>query len=115
MPPTPRIFELRTYIATPGRLDALQDRFRDHTLGLFKKHGLEVAGFWVALDADNQPTETLVYLLSFESREAAKAAWATFYVDPDWVAAKAASEVNGPLTTSVQSVFLAPTDYSAVS
>ena len=34
------------------------------------------------------------------------------YVSPDWVAAKKASEVNGSLTSKVESVYLTPTDYS---
>jgi NIPSNAP len=109
-----RSFELRTYVAAPGKLDALLARFRDHTTALFEKHGMENLGYWVAHDPDGGPTETLIYLLAHESRPAAKESWAAFYVDPDWVEAKAASEVGGPLTTSVASVFLAPTDFSAL-
>lgn len=111
----PRSFELRTYVATPGRLADLQARFRDHTTALFEKRGMTNVGYWVAVDENNEPTETLVYMLAHASRQAAKDSWAAFYTDPDWIAAKAASEVNGPLTTSVSSVFLTPTDFSALS
>jgi NIPSNAP len=110
-----RAFELRTYVAAPGKLDALLARFRDHTTALFEKHGMTNVGYWVAQDAEAQPTETLIYLLAHASREAAAESWAGFYVDPDWVAAKDASEVDGRLTTSVASTFLSPTDFSALS
>ena len=40
------IYELRTYEAAPGKLPALNARFRDHTRGLFERHGMEVVGFW---------------------------------------------------------------------
>jgi hypothetical protein len=40
-----RYFEMRTYIANPGKLDALNARFRDHTCKLFAKHGMECIGF----------------------------------------------------------------------
>ena len=107
-----RSFELRTYVAAPGQLDALLARFRDHTTTLFEKHGIIDLGYWVATDAEGRPTETLVYLLAHTNREAAQAAWAAFREDPDWIAARAASEVDGRLTARVTSVFLDPTDFS---
>jgi hypothetical protein len=109
-----RVFELRTYIAAPGKIDALNARFRNHTLALFKKHGMDVVGFWMPVDKDKDPdaANKLVYLLAFKSREAAAAAWKAFAADPDWVKARAASEVDGRLTTKIESVFFAPTDYS---
>ena len=107
-----RCFELRTYHAAPGKLEALNARFRDHTCALFKKHGMEIVGFWIPADADKGATNTLVYLLAHKSRDAAKKSWAAFSADPDWKKARAESEVNGKLTEKVESVFLAATDYS---
>lgn len=107
-----RVFELRTYHAAPGKLAALHARFRDHTNALFKKQGMTVVGYWVPMDADKGSADTLVYLLAHESRAAAKASWAAFGADPEWVRVKADSEKDGPLTTKVESVFLSPTDYS---
>jgi NIPSNAP len=106
-----RSFELRTYVAAPGKLDALLARFRDHTTALFEKHGIANIGYWVATDDDGKPTETLIYLVAHTSRETAKESWATFQADPDWIAAKDASEVDGRLTASVTSVYLDPTDF----
>jgi hypothetical protein len=109
-----RVFEMRTYYAAPGKIDALNARFRDHTLALFKKHGLEVVGFWMPIDKDKDPAagDKLVYILSFKSRAAAEASWKAFVADPAWVAARNASEANGKLLTKIESVFLSGTDYS---
>jgi hypothetical protein len=104
-----RVFELRTYHTHPGALPALERRFRDHTLGLFERHGLEIVAFFTPTDDGGN---TLVYLLAFDSREAADTAWAAFRADPEWIAVKAASEADGPVVEHVESVFLDPTDYS---
>jgi heme-degrading monooxygenase HmoA len=109
------VFELRTYHVAPGKLDALQERFVNHALGLFEKHGLRVVGFWIELDEDKRPTETLVYLLVFDSRPAADEAWSAFRADPAWIEAKAKSEQDGPLTTAIESTFMVATDYSPLS
>jgi hypothetical protein len=110
--PDTRVFELRTYHAAPGKFDALHARFRDHTNALFKKHGMTVVGFWVPTDADKGSADTLIYVLAFKDRDAAKAAWAAFGADPEWVRVRNESQKDGPLTTKVDSVFMAPTDYS---
>jgi hypothetical protein len=107
-----RVFELRTYTTPPGKLDALNTRFREHTLALFKKHGMEVVGFWEPLDKEAGAGEKLVYILSHQSRAAAEASWKAFRTDPEWLKAKADSEKDGPILTKFESVFLAATDYS---
>lgn len=109
-----RCFEMRTYYAAPGKLEELNARFRDHTCALFKKHGMEIVGFWIPTDADKGADNTLVYILAHQSREAAKKSWAAFMADPDWKKAQAGSEANGRLVTKIESVFLAATDYSPV-
>lgn len=106
-----RVFELRTYYAMPGKLDALHRRFRDHTFGLFARHGLELVAFLAATDEPAR-ANTLVYLLAFPDREAAERSWEAFRTDPDWIAAKSASEVDGPLVEHLESVFLEPTEHS---
>jgi hypothetical protein len=106
-----RVFELRTYTAPDGKLDALNARFRDHTIRIFQKHAMTSVGYFVPQDAPNSQN-TLVYILAHPNREAAKANWAAFQADPEWQKAYRESEVNGRLTTKVESVFLDPTDYS---
>ena len=107
-----RCFELRTYFATPGKLEALNARFRDHTCALFKKHGMEIVGFWMPTDKEQGAETKLVYLLAHKSREAAKQSWKDFGNDPEWKKARTESEVNGKLTEKTESVFLSATDYS---
>ena len=107
-----RIFELRTYTAAEGKLDALNARFRDHTNKLFVKHGMELVGYWTPTDEKKGAGNTLIYILAHASKEAADKSWAGFRADPEWKAALAESEKNGKLTTKVESVFMKPTDYS---
>lgn len=107
-----RCFEMRTYIAAPGKFEAMHARFRDHTCALFKKHGMEIVGFWVSTDTEQGADNKLVYVLAHKSREAAKKSWDAFRNDPDWQTARAASEVNGKLVDKVQSIYMAATDYS---
>ncbi len=106
-----RIFELRRYDAVPGKLDALLTRFRDHAAPLFEKHGMTNVGFWVELD-DGKRTETLVYLVAHESREAAAESWAAFWEDPDWVAVRTSGE---PVTANATWSFLEPADFSPLT
>src|SRR5258707_11545326 len=85
-----RCFELRTYHAAPEKLEALNARFRDHTVALFKKHGMTQLGYWTPMDKEKGATDTLVYILAHKSKEAADASFTAFRADPDWVAAKKA-------------------------
>ena len=106
-----RIYELRTYISTDGKLDNLLARFRNHTIKLFEKHGMQNVGYWVAAD-EPASKNTLIYVLSHKNRDAAKASWDAFRKDPDWVKAKGESEANGAIVDKVTSVFMNPTDFS---
>ena len=107
-----RCFELRTYYAAPGKLEALNARFRDHTCALFRKHGMEIVGFWIPTTKEQGAENKLIYVLAHKSREAAKQSWKDFSSDPDWKKARTESEVNGKLTEKVESVFMSATDYS---
>lgn len=113
---TARVFELRTYTTPEGKVANIDARFRDHTTKLFAKHGITNIAYWHPVDAAQGAGRTLIYLIAHPSRDAAKANWAAFRVNPIWVAAKAASEkaAGGSLTTEVKSVFLAPTDFSTL-
>lgn len=107
-----RCFEMRTYHAAPGKLEALHARFRDHTNRLFTKHGMTLIGYWVPQDKDKGADNTLVYILAFPSRAARDKSFAEFGKDPEWIAARDESEKNGKLVEKVDSVFLSATDYS---
>ncbi len=130
-----RVYEMRTYYAPEGKLDALHARFRDHTVKLFEKHGMTNVGYWTLATAPGVkpakpaaiaalggkagpdaklPEVTMIYLLAHPSAEARDKAFAAFRTDPAWVEAKAKSEAGGPLTVpeGFQSLMLKPTDYS---
>jgi hypothetical protein len=108
-----KAYELRIYTCNPGKLPDLLKRFREHTCALFEKHGMENIGYWVPVDAENGSETTLYYILAHKSREAAKASFAAFGKDPEWQAARAASEAAGKiLAKPPESIFLKTTDYS---
>ncbi|MEM1245965.1 MAG: NIPSNAP family protein [Acidobacteriota bacterium] len=109
-----RVFELRTYITLDGRLDALNKRFREHTIGLFEKHGMTVMGFWEPTDAEKGKGNTLIYMLAFPSEEARSASWKAFAEDPEWKKVAAESQKDGKIIERIESVLMAPTDYSSV-
>jgi hypothetical protein len=114
-----RVFELREYTASAGNLAALDARFRDHTIGLFTKHGMEHFGYWHLTPPQKNCENQLIYLLAHKSREAAAESFKAFRNDPAWTKAKEESEkkAGGSLTeggmAGVKSTFLKPTDYSA--
>ncbi len=105
------VFELRTYTASEGKLDALHARFRDHTLGLFEKHGIKNVGYWVPVKEPDSKSK-LIYVIRHASRDAAKKSWAAFMADPEWQEVYKKSEVDGKLAAKVESVFMEATDYS---
>jgi hypothetical protein len=110
------VFELRTYTTPPDRLKNLDARFRDHTIELFKKHGMNNWAYFHKMPGQSGADTTLVYVLTHKSQDAAKASFGAFGQDPDWKAAREASEkeAGGSLTVpnGVKSEFLVPTDYS---
>lgn len=117
-PPAPSVladghcYELRTYLAHPGRLEALHARFRHHTNRLLEKHGMKLVGFWVPQDEGKGAENTLVYIVEHANRAAAHASWEAFRQDPEWVEARRQSELDGPIVVKVEALFLNPTDYS---
>ena len=108
-----RVFEMRTYYAHPGKMQALHTRFRDHTNKLFVKHGMTLIGFWSPIDA-KEAEQKMVYILAFPSKEAADKSWEAFRNDPVWKEVRTASEKDGPLVAKVESVYLKATDYSPI-
>src|ERR1035437_6425770 len=106
-----RVYELRTYTCFEGKLEALKARFRDHTIEIFKRHGLESVGYWVPEEAEKSKT-TLIYILVHPSLEAAKKNWDGFHNDPEWKKGSADSEANGKIVQKVESIYMDPADFS---
>ena len=108
-----RVFELRTYTAPEGKLRNLQARFRDHTMSIFEKHGMTNVGYWTPPD-EPLSANTLIYIISHDSREAAAASWQAFGCDPEWRTVSRESQVDGRIVSNVESIFLDPTDFSPI-
>lgn len=108
--PAGPVFEIRTYIASAGKLEDLHARFRDHTIRIFARHGMKSIAYWIPTDQRN----TLVYIIQHESRDAAARNWKAFMSDPEWVKIAAASNANGNLVARADSYFATAADYSPV-
>ena len=104
------IYEYRVYEAAPGKLEALNARFRNHTLGIFERHGIKNIGYWTAGVGDY--SDRLIYIVAFEDAGQRERAWAAFRADPEWNRVRAESEVDGALVARVFNSLLSPTDYS---
>lgn len=102
------IYELKKYTANPGKAEALMRRFETHTMPIFKRLGIEVLHCWTEPGA----ADVFYYLTRFASPQARDAALQAFAADPEWKAAKAASETDGPLLGSQSTVALLPTGFS---
>jgi len=112
---TPRLFELRTYTVTPGRIEDLHTRFRDHTLRIFAKHGMTNYLYWRPVADQPAMNDKMVYMLAFPNQEARNEAWKAFGADPEWKTVSDNSQKTGPMLISpggVVSIQLTPTDYS---
>jgi hypothetical protein len=111
-----RVFELRTYKATPNHLPNLLARFREHTLKLFEKQGMTNLWYWTLTDKEQGADDMLIYFLSHPSKEAGLEAFKKFGADPEWQAVKKASEekAGGSLTEYVKSEYMIPTDFSPI-
>src|SRR5208283_3279846 len=96
MPSSTAVYELRVYLAAPGKLTDLLARFREHTIKLFEKHGIKNVAYWTPVDEPGK-SSTLYYILQHPSREAAAANWKAFQDDPEWKSVKDKSEANGKL------------------
>jgi hypothetical protein len=104
------IYELRIYTANPGKMGALQARFRDHTTRLFEKHGIKNVGYW--MNTIGGRSDELWYMLAFEDLGQRDAAWRAFAADPEWQEARKKSEENGALVHHIENRIMAPTDFS---
>jgi hypothetical protein len=108
-----RIFEMRTYTALPGRLDALNARFRDHTTRIFERHGMTNVGYWTPQEAPLSEN-TLVYILAHDSRDAGQGSWDAFRADPEWAQVAEESQRDGRIVEGVDVLWLEATDYSKI-
>jgi NIPSNAP len=112
--PPHHVYELRLYHVKEGKMDALRDRFRDHTDAIFKRHNMKSIGYWSPEDAPSSQI-LFIYILEHPSREDAEKNWAAFQADPEWQEVKAESEKQGPLVDHIDRYFMDPTSFSALN
>ena len=101
------IYTLRIYHMHPGRTPAIHQRFSEHTLGLFQKHGIHVCDFW----QDDDGEARIYYMCAFADREERERKWHAFTSDPAWLAVKSASEQDGPIVAKIENYFLSRVPY----
>jgi len=106
-----QVYELRTYTAPDGKLDNLLARFRDHTMEIFEKHGMTNHGYWLPQDEELRQN-TLIYLISHDSRTAGQQSWDNFRQDPEWQRVSEESQRDGRIVANVENIWLDPTDFS---
>ena len=112
--PSHHVYELRMYHVNQGKMEALKNRFGDHTDAIFKRHSLKSIGYWVPEDPPYSQN-LFIYILEHPSREEAKKNWDAFHDDPEWKKVKADSESQGPLVDHIDNYFMDPTNYSALN
>jgi hypothetical protein len=95
----------------PGKLPLILERFRTKETAIFARLGMVGVEYWVPTE-EPLAGKTLMYLLRHRSREAAKASWAAFSADPEWIALKAETEKDGPFLASREITFMKATDFS---
>jgi NIPSNAP len=105
-----RLYEMRTYYASEGKLPDLMNRFKNHTLKYFETYNMRLEGFWLPLGENKE--NKLVYVLSYPTREARDKSWKEFMADKGWIAVMKNSAVNGEIVAKVENVFLKTTDFS---
>src|SRR3954465_3131849 len=89
------LYELRIYHCVPGRLPDLIKRFDTLTLPLWKKNGIQQAGFWTTLIGPSN--QDLTYMPKWESLDERAKRFAGFQADPEWIAGRAEPEKNGQI------------------
>jgi len=113
-----KLYELRIYTTHPGKLPDLHKRFRDHTMRLFEKHGIENIIYWSVSEGargeDEAQDNMLVYVIAHKDEAAREASWQAFMNDPEWKDVAAKSEANGKiLAKAPRSILMKATSFSA--
>ena len=110
---TPRAFDLRIYSVLPGKLDAFRNRWRDHGVPIYERHGLHSIGWWLAEKKDADGNDQFICLLAGESIPAIQKSIGEFHKDADWIRVEKETEAGGKLRSGVTAHKLTPPDFSA--
>jgi NIPSNAP len=105
-----RVFELRVYHALPGKLPALESRFRDTTSKILARHNLNVVGYWVTDDA-SASDNALIWVVAYSGPEEGKKNWDAMRADPEFQKVISAEQAE-KLVERVDVTYMRPTDFS---
>lgn len=107
-----RVFELRVYHAVPGKLPALEARFRSTTSKILARHHIEVIGYWVT-DDKSASDNAFIWVVAHSSREEGKKNWAAMGADPEFQEVIKAEQAE-KLVEKVDVTYMRPSDFSAI-
>lgn len=96
------IYELRIYHIHPGKMEDINNRFKNITIELFKKHGMKIVDYWEDAEGNNK----IYYIVEHKDRESRDRSFQSFVNDQEWIDAKAQSELNGPIVERVENYFM---------
>lgn len=107
-----RVFELRVYHALPGKLPALESRFREKTSKILARHNLNVVGYWVS-DAGSASENEFIWVVAHSSWEEGKKNWDAMGADPEFQEMVKAEQAE-KLVEKVEVTQMRPTDFSGM-
>jgi hypothetical protein len=107
-----RVFQLRVYHALPGKLPALESRFREKTSKILARHNLDVVGYWVTDDA-SASENAFIWVVASSSREEVKKSFAAMMADPEFQEVIKAEQAD-KLVDKVDVTEMRPTDFSPI-
>ena len=105
------LYEPRIYEITPLRMKDINDRFANHTTKIWERMGIRTVGFWENVIG---PSNTLTYMLAWESLAEREKKFAAFASDPEWLKVREETEKNGAIVLKSTNTIMRPTSYSAI-
>ncbi|NQX58186.1 NIPSNAP family protein [Paenibacillus qinlingensis] len=102
------LYELRIYHVNPGKMQVLHERFRDHAIDLFLKHGMKITHYWEDI---NESNNRLYYVVEHDNMETRNQNYERFRNDPEWIEVKRISEMDGPYLNNQESIFMKDTSF----
>ncbi len=106
-----RVFELRVYHALPGKLPALESRFRDKTSKILARHNVKAVGYWVAEDPS---ANSFIWIAASTNEEEEKRDWGAVAADPEFQQDVIKAEQTEKTVEKVDVTHMRPTDFSAI-
>ena len=105
-----RVFELRIYHALPGKLPALESRFRDKTSKILARHNLTAVGYWVAEDPSSN---SFIWIVAHSNQDEEKKNWDAVMADPEFQDVIKAEQAE-KLVEKIDETHMRATDFSAI-